>query len=148
VRQLVRDELEELGVGQIDRQHHAIAHRTGEGPDPLRDEVEDDVVLLERRVRGVEDHRNRILHLMIELAGQPVVGALGERGDLLERSRLGFVVIEGEVGRGVELPVEVAVGDLVLAELRLSGGHEGEGERGTEREPGESATAAACHAIQ
>ena len=61
------------------------------------DEIEEDVVLLERRVRGVEDHRDRVLHLVVELPRQAVVGALGERGHLLELVRLGLVVVEGEV---------------------------------------------------
>ena len=64
--------------------HHAEARRAGEGADALGDEVEDDVVLLERRMGGVVDQRDRVLDLEVELPRELVVGALGEGDHLLE----------------------------------------------------------------
>ncbi len=122
VGQLVEDQLHQLGVGQVHRQHHPVAHRRGEGADALGDEVEDDVVLLERRVGLVEDQRRRLLDLVVELLRQVVVGALGERHHLLQQVRLLLVVVDVEMGRVVDLPVEVPVLDLVLAELRRGPG--------------------------
>lgn len=119
VGKLVLDEREELAVGQVDRQHHPVAHRAGEGADPFGDEVDDDVVLLERGVGLVEDERRRLLDLEVEPSREPVVGALGERDDLLELRRVGGVVVDVEVGRMVDPPVELAVLDLVLAERRV-----------------------------
>src|SRR5690606_8238297 len=70
----------------------------------------------ELRVRRVVDQRDRFRDLVVELARQAVVGALGEGGHLLEQRRLFLVVVNVEVRCVVDLPVELLVLDLVLAE--------------------------------
>ena len=116
VGQLVADQGDQQAVRIVDRQHHAEARRAGEGADALGDEVEDDVVLLERRVGGEIDQRDRVLDLEIEETRDVVVVALGEGDHLLQRRLLLRVVIDVEVRGVVDAPVELAVGDLVLAE--------------------------------
>ena len=114
--QLVLDESQELGIRKIHRKHHAVAHRRSEGAHPFRDEVQDDVVLLEGRVGGIENQRRRFLDLEVEGPGQLIVGALGEGDDLLQQVRFRLVVVDVEMRRVVDHPVEVSILDLVLAE--------------------------------
>jgi hypothetical protein len=116
VRQLVGDQLLELLVGHVDGQDHAVAGGEREGADPLRDEVQERVGLLEIGVRRVVDEVDRLGDLEIQLPRDVVVGALGVGGDLLQRGLLLAVEIEREVRRAVGLPVERVVDDLVLKE--------------------------------
>jgi hypothetical protein len=116
---------------------------TGKSSDALRDELRERVGLLEVRVRRVIDDVDRLRDLEIERPGDVVVGAFGIRRDLLERDLVAVVEVDGEVRRVIDLPVEVVVDDLVLAEVvevrrkhrSLSGGggrggeDEGEGEQ-------------------
>ena len=108
------DEVLELLVGEVDREDHPVARRLGERADPLGDEVQDDVVLLELGVRDVVDERDRLRDLVVQPARELVVGRLGHRDDLLRarprRGRSG----RSEVRRLVDLPVELVVDDLVL----------------------------------
>ena len=116
VRELVRDELLQLLVRQVHRQHHPVAGGQREGADALGDEVQIGVGLLEVRVVGVVDEVDGLRDLEIELARDVVVGALGERGHLLQGRGFAVVVVDREVRGLVGLPVEAVVDDLVLAE--------------------------------
>ncbi len=116
VGQLVADQLLELLVGHVHRQDHPVPRGEREGADPLGDEVQECVGLLEIGVRGVVDQVDRFGDLEIELPRAFVVGALGVGGDLLERSPLPLVEVDRKVRRAVGLPVEDVVDDLVLIE--------------------------------
>ena len=129
VGELVEDQLVQLGVGEVHRQHHAEAHVGGEGAHRLGDEAELDVVLLELGVRLVEDQRRRALDLVVQPPRQLVVGALGEGHHALQQRLLLRVVVHVEVRRVVDLPLEGLVLDLVLAELRRGGRRQQRGEQ-------------------
>ena len=58
VGQLVGDQALQLVGGLVDGQHHAVAHRLGEGEHPLGQEVREQVGLLELGVGLVEDERD------------------------------------------------------------------------------------------
>ena len=142
VGQLVGDELLELLVGQVHGQDHPVARGESEGADPLRDEVQQGVCLLEVRVRRVVDEVDRLGNLEIQLPGDVVVGALRVGRDLLERGALPLVEVDREVRRAVRLPAEDVVGDLVLLEVALvlgEGGGREEQEEGGENVPRRSA---------
>ena len=115
VRQLVLDQRLQLLVGHVDRKDHPVPGRLGEGADALGDEVELDVVLLELGVRRVVDDRDALRNLVVQPARQLVVGRLGHRHDFLERVLFARVVVDVEVRRRVDVPVELVVDDLVLA---------------------------------
>ena len=117
VGQLVEHELVEFGPGQIHRQHHPIAYRAGKSADAFGNEVQDDVCLLEIRVGFVEDERRRLFDLEVEGHRQLVVGAFGVGDDLLQKRFFRWVIEHVEMRRVVDLPLEVVVANLVLAEL-------------------------------
>ncbi len=119
VRQLVRDELLELLVREVDREDHAVARREREGAETFRKEPLQGIGLFELRVRRVVDEVDRLRDLEVELARYFVVGAFGVGGDLLEGDLLALVVVDEKVGRPVVLPLERVVDDLVLAEVRV-----------------------------
>ena len=126
--QLVLDEVLELLVGHVHREHHAVAGGHRERSDALRDELGDDVVLLELGVGGEGDQRDRIRDLVVEPAGELVVGGLGERSDLGQGWLDAIVEGDAEVRGRVHLPVKGVVANLVLAEV-LCGDRRGEQER-------------------
>ncbi len=136
VGQFVRDELGELDVGQVHRKHHPVSSGQGEGPDAFRDEVGQRVGLLELRVRRVIDDVDRLGNLEVQVARDLVVRAFGVGGDLLQRDLLPVVEVDDEVRRPVDLPGELVVDDLVLAEIRVVGRDDltrgGSGEDGAE----------------
>src|SRR5206468_1803784 len=106
------------------RQDHSILDRLGEGAHELRKELEDDVGLLEFGVRLVVDERDAKFDLVIQDLRQPHVLALGVRHHFLKERFLFGVVIDVEVRRAIDAPVEPLIDDLVLAE--------GEDARGTQ----------------
>ena len=118
VGQLVGDQPLQLVGRLVDGDDHPVAHRLGEGRHPFRDEVREQVGLLELRVGLVEDDRDRARDLVLELARDLLVAALQVRRQpaqvLLE---LG-VVVDLEVGALVDAPLELVVADLVLAVVR------------------------------
>jgi hypothetical protein len=121
VRQLVRDELQQLVVRHVDRQHHPVAGRLGERADALGDEVEHDVRLLERRVRGVEDQRDLLRDLVVEFLREIEVRRLRAVDHALQLIALLVIEVNVEVRGVVDVPLEGVVDDLVLAE-RVRGG--------------------------
>ena len=116
MRQLVADEVVQLLVRQIDRQHHPEIVGGGEGADSLRDEVRDDVGLQKIGVRLVDDERRRLLNLIVEVLRQAVVGTFRKGQDLLQERLLLRVVPDIEVGRVINVPVEFPIAHFVLAE--------------------------------
>ena len=135
VGKLVGDELVESIRRLIHREDDPVLHGLGEGGDELGDEGEDDVGLLEFAVGLVENHWNSKLDLVVEGLLELDVGALRVGDDLLQLRLLLGVVIDVEVGRLVDVPVEPVVGDLVLAEGEGGGERGAGGERaGQERE--------------
>ena len=90
--------------------------RLRERADAFGDEVQIDVRLLERRMRGVIDDRDLLRDLEIELAREVVVRALGHVDDLLQRRLFFIVEIDVEMRGVVDVPMELVVDDLVLAE--------------------------------
>jgi len=110
------DELEQLLVGGVDREDHPVAGRLGERADALGDEVQVDVGLLERRVRGVVEQRDLLRDLEVQLARVVVVRALGHVHDALQRALLLVVEVHVKVRGVVDVPMEPVVDDLVLAE--------------------------------
>ncbi len=115
VRQLVGDQSLQLVGRLVDRDHHAVEQRLGEGGDALGHERREQVGLLELGVGLVEDDRDRLRHLVLEAGRDLEVRALEVGGEprqvLLE---LG-VVVDLEVRALVDAPREVVVLDLVLA---------------------------------
>jgi len=97
VGQLVLNQGLQRPVRQVDREDHAVAHRGGERPDALGDETDQDVGLLELRMGGIEDQRNRLEDLEVELAGELVIGALCKGRDLLQVGLDPVVVGDSEV---------------------------------------------------
>jgi hypothetical protein len=142
VRQLVADQRVLLVGWQVHGQDHAVLDRLGEGADELGDEVEGHVRLLELDVRLVVDERDAELDLVVQDLRQPHVLALGVAHHLLQQGLLLGVVVDVEVRRPVDVPVEPLVGDLVLAE-----GERGRGDRrGDQQERGEDERDSATHA--
>ncbi len=135
--QLVPDQRIELVRRHVDRQDHAVGDRLGEGGDELGDEAEGDVGLLELDVRPVVDEADAERDLVIEDLREARVLALGVGDDLLEMVLRLRVVVDVEVGRLVDLPVERLVGDLVLPEpeqgCRRDQRQDESGERDSER---------------
>ena len=125
----MRDELIELVVAHVDRQHHPVSGRLRERSHTLGDEVQIDVGLLERRVRRVEDERDLLRDLVVELLRQVHVRALGVVDDALQRPALLVVEVKVEMCRVIDVPVELVVDDLVLAERKCRDGDRGDGEQ-------------------
>ena len=118
VRQFVRDRAVEQVRRLVERQQHPVARRLGKRRDPLAHRARDDVLLLEIDVRLEDDQRHLERQVVLEVRADRLVGALGVAGHTLEvRLHLG-VVVDLEVVRGVDLPVEIAVVDQVLPEIR------------------------------
>jgi hypothetical protein len=120
----VRDELEQLAVRHVDRQHHAVFRGLRERAHTLGDEVEHDVRLLECRVRGVEDQRDFLGDLEVEFLREIEVRALGGVDHALQRGTLLFVEIHVEVRGVIDAPFELVIDDLVLTERVRGNGRE------------------------
>ncbi len=118
VRQLVRDRAVEQVRRLVERQQHPIACRLGERRDPLAHRARDDVLLLEIDVRLEDDQRHLERQVVLEVRADRLVGALGVAGHTLEVRLHLAVVVDLEVVGRVDLPVEVAVVNQVLPEIR------------------------------
>ncbi len=119
VRELVDDEAVEAVGGIVDRQHHPVADRLGERADAFRRGIgRRDVLLLELAVGLEQDHLDLEGQVVLQVRADLLVGALRVAGDAFEvRLDLGVVVNLEMVG-GVDLPLELVVVDVVLAEVR------------------------------
>ena len=118
VGELVGDQPIELIGRLVDRQHHAIAGRLGEGGDAFRHFRRDDVLLLELGLGLEEDQRHLGAEVVLQLGADVLIGALGVAGDALEVLLDLRVVVDLEVIRRVDVPLEVVVADPVLPEIR------------------------------
>ena len=121
VRQLVRDQAVERVGRLVDRQHHAIAVRLGEGEHAFGQLARLDVLLLELALRLVEDERDLEREVVLQVRADLLVGALGVARDPLEVRLDLRVVVDLEVVGRVDVPLEIVVPDLVLAEIRHVG---------------------------
>jgi len=75
-------------------------------------------------VRRVEDQRDLLRDLVIEFLGEVEIRALRVVDDALQRRALLVVEVEVEMRRVVDVPVELVLDDLVLAERKRRRGRE------------------------
>ena len=120
VGELVGDQPIELVGRLVDRQHHPVAARLGEGGDALGDLRRHDVLLLELGLGLEQDERHLGAEVVLQLGADVLIRALGVAGDALEVLFELRVVVDLEMIRRVDVPLEVVVADPVLAEV----GHE------------------------
>ena len=118
VRQLVRDQAVERVGRLVDRQHHAIAIRLGEREHAFGQLARLDVLLLELALRLVEDERDLEGQVVLQVGADLLIRALRVAGDPLEVLLDLRVVVDLEMVRGVDVPLEIVVPDPVLAEVR------------------------------
>ena len=77
MRQLVRDQAVERVGGLVDRQHHAVAVRLGEGEDAFGQLAGLDVLLLELALGLVEDERDLEGEVVLQIGADLLIRALG-----------------------------------------------------------------------
>ena len=100
MRELVRDQPVERIGRLVDRQHHAIAVRLGEGEDAFGQLARLDVLLLELALGLVEDERDLEGEVVLQIGADLLIRALRVGGDALEvRLDLRVVVDLEVVGR-------------------------------------------------
>ncbi len=120
VREFVRDQAVEPVGWIVDRQQHAIAIRFGERADAFLRGAGRHVLLLELAVRLEQDQRHLEREVVLQVRTDLLVGALRVAGNPLEVLLEIRVVVDLEMVGGVDVPVEVVVMNVVLAEI----GHE------------------------
>ena len=118
MRELVRDQPLQAVRRLVDRHHHPVSHRLGEGQRRLGYEAVGQVRLLELGVGLVQHQRDRERHFVLQLGGDLLVAALGVGGDSAQVLLELRVVVDLEVRALVDAPGESVVLDLVLAEVR------------------------------
>ena len=118
VRELVSDQPVERVGRLVDRQHHAIAIRLGEREHALGQLARIDVLLLEFAFGLVEDERNFEGEVVLEIGAHLLIRALRVAGDPFEMLLDVGVVVDLEVIRRVDAPLEVVVLDAVLVVVR------------------------------
>src|SRR5690606_29406962 len=129
------------------RHDHAFLQRLGDTSRTFREHVLDDVRLLEVRVIGVEDQRP-LLEGELHDSREALVPPLGRPGHVERGERFGGVVVDVEVRRVEDLPVELLVLHLVASEVLGFGGCRREAERCCgERERGEEPRNACLTAV-
>ena len=121
VRQFVRDQAIERVGRLVDRQDHAIAVRLGEGEDAFGQLARLDVLLLELALGLEEDQGNLEREVVLQVRADLLVGTLGIARDAFEMRLDLRVVVDLEVVGRVDVPLEIVVPDLVLAEIRHVG---------------------------
>ena len=128
--QFVDDEAVEPVRRLVDRQHHALAHRLGERADAFLAAPGIDVLLLELAVGLEEDELHLERQVVLQVGADLLVRALGVARHALEVLLELGVVVDLEMVRRVDVPVELVVVDVVLPEVgderRLRGGHAGQ----------------------
>ena len=118
VRQLVDDEPVEQIRRFVHRHDDAVAARFGERADAFLRGARSDVLLIELTGRRKQNQRHLEGEVVLQLGADVLIGAFGVAGDLLELRLDLRVVVNLEVVGRVDLPLEVVVADLVLAEVR------------------------------
>ena len=98
--------------------HHAVAPGSANAPTPSWPSPGIDVLLLELAVRLEQDQRHLERQVVLEVGADLLVRALGVAGDALEVLLELGVVIDLEVVGRVDVPLELVVVDVVLAEVR------------------------------
>ena len=121
VRQLVRDQAVERVGRLVDRQDHAVAVRLGEGEDAFGELARLDVLLLELALRLEQDEGNLEREVVLQVRADLLIGTLGIARDAFEMRLELRVVVDLEVVGRVDVPLEIVVADLVLAEIRHVG---------------------------
>ena len=126
VRQLVDDQAVETVRRIVNRRDDALDDRLGEGADAFLRRAGIDVLLLELAVRLEQDQLHLEGQIVFEIGADLLVRALGVAGDALQVLLERRVVVDLEMIRRVDAPLELVVVDVVLAEvrnhLRLGGG--------------------------
>ena len=152
MRELVDDEAVELIGRLVDRHDHPLADRFGERADAFLSRRRVDVLLLELAVRLEQNQLNLERQVVLQVGADLLVRAFRVAGDARQVLFDLRVVVDLEVVRRVDVPLEVVVVDLVLPEVRderrLRGRHARVARRGRGRsaEPGRTARkqAAGC----
>ena len=104
-------------IGRLVHRHHdAVAARLGERADAFLRRAGNHVLLPELAARGEQDQRHLEREVVLQLGADVLIRALRIAGDPFEVRLDLRVVVDLEVIGGVDLPVEVVVADLVLAE--------------------------------
>ena len=116
--ELVGDQPVERVGRLVDRQDHAVAIRLGEREHPFGQLARVDVLLLEFALGLEEDERNLEGEVVLEVGAHLLVGAFGVAGDPLQMLLDLGVVVDLEVIRRVDVPLEVVVFDAVLVVVR------------------------------
>jgi hypothetical protein len=98
----------------------------GETRHAFRKKAGDDVGLGEVVGRAVDDQRDPLLHTVIELVFQEPVTLLGAAGGYLRDLLLAGVEVDLKMPGGEDLPVEIGILDLILAEIVLPVSRTGE----------------------
>ena len=117
VRELVNDEPVHEVRRLIHRHHHAIARGFGKRADAFLGRAGNDVLLLELAARLEEDQRNLERKIVLELGADMLVRAFSVAGDPLQVFLDFGIVVDLEMVRRVDVPLEIVVADLILAEV-------------------------------
>jgi len=118
VGELVHDEPVEEVRGLVEREQHPVAIRFGERAHALLRGAGDDVLLFELAVRLEDDQRHLEGEVVLQFGADLLIRALGVTGHAFEVLFLGRVVVDLEMVGGVDVPVEVAPPNQVLAVVR------------------------------
>ena len=133
VRHFVREHVLEPAEVAGEGHEHAMTQRLGHTAGALA-QIAGDVVLSEVGARGEEEDRLLLAELVPQNARKPSVVALGHARAFHRGNALGGVVVDEEVLGLDDLPVEVLVLDLVLAEVLLACRPRGERPKCCERD--------------
>jgi len=120
VRELVHHQAVELIGRVVDRHHHALADRLGKGADAFLRRARIHVLLFELAVRLEQDqlHLGALREFVPQIGADLLIRALGvtrDPGQMLFNLR---VVVDLEMIRVVDLPVESVIVNIVLPEVR------------------------------
>ena len=133
VHHLVREHVLEAAVVAGEVEQHAVARRFGDAARAFA-EVAGDVVLAEVRARREEHDRLLLAELMVQHARQAGVRALRHARRVARRVPFLRVVVDQEMFGLENLPLEVVVLDLVLAEVVLRARRAADARRRAQRE--------------
>ena len=117
VHHFVREDVLGAAIVAGEEEEHAVADRLGDAARALA-EVARHEVLAEIGARREEHDRLLVAELPLEDAREPLVRALRHPRDVHRDGGFGRVIVNGEVLRLDNLPVEARILHLVLPELR------------------------------
>ena len=133
VHHFVREHVLGGAVVAGEEEEHPVAERLGDATHALA-QVAGHEVLAEIRARGEEHDRLLVAELPLERAREALVRAFGHARDVHRDRRFGGIVVNREVLRLDDVPLEMRVLHLVLAELRREPRRGRAQQRGTGRE--------------